>query len=82
MLAVVTLHFLGALAGIMMIIGTIAPAFLGPGVYISTACYLVGVSYIAVSRDLKVIESTQRTPYSNTLVRHSQVSLPFVRTAR
>lgn len=61
-LAVATLHFLGALAGIIILIAIITPAFLGPGVFISVAYYLIGVIYITASRYLKVIESTQRTP--------------------
>ena len=61
-MAVATSHFLVALAGIIVLIVVITPACLGPGIFISIGYYLIGVTYITAARDLKQIESTQRSP--------------------
>ena len=77
-LAVATLHFLVALAGIIILIAVITPAFLGPGTFISIGYYLIGVTYMTAARDLKQIESTQRSP----LLQHLSETLSGITTIR
>ena len=66
-LAVATLHFLVALFGIIILIATTTPAFIGPGLLVSMGYYLIGVAYIATSRDLQELEAYQRSPLSQHL---------------
>ncbi|KAL9098382.1 MAG: hypothetical protein Q9163_005950 [Psora crenata] len=77
-MAVATLHFLVALAGIIILIAVITPAFLGPGIFISIGYYLIGVTYMTAARDLKQIESTQRSP----LLQHLSETLSGITTIR
>ncbi|KAL9119448.1 MAG: hypothetical protein Q9187_004001 [Circinaria calcarea] len=77
-LIIATLHFLGALAGIVILIAMTTPSFLVPGVPISIAYYLIGAVYIVASRDLKEFESSQRAP----LFQHLGETLSGVTTIR
>ena len=61
-LAVATLHFLVALTGIIVLLVTTTPVFIAPGMLLSVGYYLIGAAYIATSRDLKELESDQRSP--------------------
>jgi ABC-type multidrug transport system fused ATPase/permease subunit len=61
-LALATLHFLVALFGIVVLIVITTPAFIVPGIVIGIAYYLTGAIYITGTRDIKQIDSAQRTP--------------------
>lgn len=78
MLIIATLHFLGALTGIILLIAITTPSFLGPGVLISIAYYFIGAVYIVASRDLNELESIERTPLSQ----HISETLSGIATIR
>ncbi|KAK3358571.1 P-loop containing nucleoside triphosphate hydrolase protein [Lasiosphaeria ovina] len=61
-LALATLHFIGALMGITILIIAITPQFLLPAVLISFIYYLIATIYITSSNDLKTLETTRRSP--------------------
>lgn len=77
-LIIATLHFLGALIGIIILIAMTTPSFLGPGVVISIAYYFIGAVYIVASRDLKELESIERAP----LFQHISETLSGITTIR
>ncbi|KAH9987847.1 P-loop containing nucleoside triphosphate hydrolase protein [Xylariaceae sp. FL0662B] len=61
-LAIATLHFVGVLAGMIILLVVITPAFILPGIVICAVYYLIAVIYITGSRDLKDMESNRRSP--------------------
>jgi ABC-type multidrug transport system fused ATPase/permease subunit len=66
-----TIHFVGSVICILVLIAIITPAFIFAGVFISLIYFVIGKLYINSSRDLKRIESVQRSPlyqhFSETL---------------
>ena len=63
--APITIGFLGCLASIVsivMLISIITPGFLIAGVFITILYFAIGAFYIRSSRDLKRLESVQRSP--------------------
>lgn len=77
-LVIATLHFLGALTGIIILIAMTTPSFLGPGVAISIGYYFIGAVYVSASRDLKELESIERAPLSQ----HISETLSGITTIR
>ncbi|KAL9054752.1 MAG: hypothetical protein Q9162_003950 [Coniocarpon cinnabarinum] len=60
--AVGVVHCLASIITIVILISVITPGFLIAGVFISVLYFLIGRFYINASRDLKRIESVQRSP--------------------
>jgi len=60
--AVGVVHCLFSILTIVVLISVITPAFLIAGVFISILYFLIGKVYISSSRDLKRLESVQRSP--------------------
>ncbi|KAI9711688.1 MAG: hypothetical protein M1828_001799 [Chrysothrix sp. TS-e1954] len=60
--AIGVIHCLAAIVTIVILISVITPGFLVAGVFISVLYYLIGMFYINSSRDLKRLESVQRSP--------------------
>ena len=60
--AVGVVHCFASVVTIIILISVITPGFLVAGVFISVLYSLIGKFYIRSSRDLKRIESTQRSP--------------------
>lgn len=60
--AVGVIHCLASIVTIVVLISVITPAFLIAGFFISILYFLIGMLYINSSRDLKRIESVQRSP--------------------
>ncbi|KAI9890890.1 MAG: hypothetical protein M1814_003529 [Vezdaea aestivalis] len=60
--AIGTLHCFASVVTIVILISAITPAFLIPGFFITILYFLIGKFYIRSSRDLKRIESVQRSP--------------------
>lgn len=56
------LHCLVSIVAIVVLISVITPAFLIAGIIISGLYFLIGMYYICAYRDLKRLESTQRSP--------------------
>lgn len=76
--AIGLLHSAAAVVTIVVLISTITPAFLIPGVFIAAIYVLTGMLYIQASRDLKRLESVQRSP----LFQHFGETLSGVVTIR
>jgi ABC-type multidrug transport system fused ATPase/permease subunit len=60
--AVGVVHCLASILTIIVLISAITPGFLIPGIFISILYFLIGKFYINSSRDLKRLESIQRSP--------------------
>jgi len=60
--AVGVVHCLASVITIVVLITVILPGFLIPGIFISGLYFLIGRFYISSSRDLKRLESVQRSP--------------------
>ncbi|KAF2128447.1 hypothetical protein P153DRAFT_318274 [Dothidotthia symphoricarpi CBS 119687] len=60
--AVGVVHCMASILTIVVLISVITPAFLIAGVFISVLYFLIGRFYINSSRDLKRLESVQRSP--------------------
>ncbi|KAI9837506.1 MAG: hypothetical protein M1819_007156 [Sarea resinae] len=60
--AVGMLHCLASVITIVILISVITPGFLIAGVFISAMYFFIGQFYINTSRDLKRLESVQRSP--------------------
>ena len=60
--AVGVVHCLASIVTIVILISVITPAFLIAGVFITILYFLIGMFYINSSRDLKRLESVQRSP--------------------
>ncbi|KAF2457222.1 ABC transporter type 1, transmembrane domain-containing protein [Lineolata rhizophorae] len=60
--AVGVVHCLASIVTIVVLISVITPGFLIAGVFISILYFLIGKFYINSSRDLKRLESVQRSP--------------------
>lgn len=60
--AVGVVHCLASILTIIVLISVITPGFLIPGIFISILYFLIGKFYINSSRDLKRLESIQRSP--------------------
>lgn len=60
--AVGVVHCLFSILTIVILISVITPAFLIAGVFISILYFIIGRVYISASRDLKRLESVQRSP--------------------
>ncbi|KAH0609923.1 uncharacterized protein H6S33_012469 [Morchella sextelata] len=71
-------HSLASVIAIVILISVITPGFLGAGVIISMLYWLIGAFYLRASRDLKRIESIQRSP----LYQHFGETLTGVATIR
>lgn len=71
-------HSLGSVIAIVILISVITPGFLGAGVVISVLYWLIGAFYLRASRDLKRLESIQRSP----LYQHFGETLTGVSTIR
>ncbi|KAK4249370.1 putative ATP-dependent bile acid permease [Corynascus novoguineensis] len=61
-LAIATLHFVGALIATTVLIIVITPQFFLPAIFISLVYYFIAKVYISSSSDLKTLESTRHTP--------------------
>jgi len=61
-MALGTIHFVGSVICILILIAIITPAFIIASVFISLIYFIIGKLYINSSRDLKRIESIQRSP--------------------
>lgn len=61
-LAIATLHFVGALIATTVLIIVITPQFFLPAILISLVYYFIAKVYISSSSDLKALESTRHTP--------------------
>lgn len=61
-MALGTIHFVGQIISIIILIAIITPAFLIAGMVISAMYFIIGKLYINSSRDLKRLESLQRSP--------------------
>lgn len=72
------LHSLGSVIAIVVLITVITPGFLLAGIIISALYWLIGAFYLRASRDLKRIESIQRSP----LYQHFGETLNGVSTIR
>ncbi|KAI1119847.1 P-loop containing nucleoside triphosphate hydrolase protein [Nemania abortiva] len=77
-LAIATLHFAGALAGITILIAITTPAFVIPGAFILAGYFIIGNFYVAASRELKTLESDRRSP----LFQHLGESVSGILTIR
>lgn len=60
--AVGVVHCLASIITIVILISVITPGFLIAGIFISILYFLIGKFYINSSRDLKRLESVQRSP--------------------
>ena len=60
--AVGVVHCLASIVTIVVLISVITPGFLIAGFFITILYYLIGRFYISSSRDLKRLESVQRSP--------------------
>ncbi|KAF1346461.1 hypothetical protein BDV97DRAFT_400391 [Delphinella strobiligena] len=60
--AVGVVHCMASIITIVILISAITPAFLIAGVFITILYFLIGMFYINSSRDLKRLESVQRSP--------------------
>lgn len=60
--AIGVVHCLASIITVVILISVIIPAFLIAGVFISALFFLIGMFYINSSRDLKRLESVQRSP--------------------
>lgn len=76
--AVGLLHSAASVVTIVVLISAITPGFLIPGVFIAAIYVLTGMLYIQSSRDLKRLESIQRSP----LFQHFGETLSGVVTIR
>ncbi|KAK5089910.1 Transporter of the ATP-binding cassette (ABC) [Lithohypha guttulata] len=76
--AIGLLHSAASVVTIVVLITTITPGFLIPGVFIALIYILTGMFYIKASRDLKRLESVQRSP----LFQHFGETLSGVVTIR
>ena len=72
------IHSLGSVVAIVILISVITPGFLFAGVLITFLYTLIGVFYLRASRDLKRIESIQRSP----LYQHFGETLSGISTIR
>jgi ABC-type multidrug transport system fused ATPase/permease subunit len=72
------IHSLGSVIAIVILISIITPGFLAAGVLITGLYVLIGVIYLRASRDLKRIESIQRSP----LYQHFGETLSGISTIR
>ena len=76
--AIGLLHSAASVVTIVALITTITPGFLIPGIFITIIYVLTGMFYIRSSRDLKRLESVQRSP----LFQHFGETLSGVVTIR
>ncbi|KAK5951408.1 Transporter of the ATP-binding cassette (ABC) [Knufia fluminis] len=76
--AIGLLHSAASVVTIVVLITTITPGFLIPGIFITAIYVLTGMFYIRSSRDLKRLESVQRSP----LFQHFGETLSGVVTIR
>lgn len=60
--AIGVVHCLASIITVVVLISVIIPAFLIAGIFISALFFLIGMFYINSSRDLKRLESVQRSP--------------------
>ncbi|KAF2143052.1 uncharacterized protein K452DRAFT_225934 [Aplosporella prunicola CBS 121167] len=60
--AIGVVHCLASIITVVVLISVIIPAFLIAGAFISVLFFLIGMFYINSSRDLKRLESVQRSP--------------------
>ncbi|KAK5170833.1 hypothetical protein LTR04_003092 [Oleoguttula sp. CCFEE 6159] len=60
--AVGVIHCMASILTVVVLISVITPGFLIAGVFISALYFIIGKFYINSSRDLKRLESVQRTP--------------------
>lgn len=60
--AIGVVHCLFSIVTIVVLISVITPGFLIAGIFISVLYYLIGMFYINSSRDLKRLESVQKSP--------------------
>ncbi|KAF8533369.1 P-loop containing nucleoside triphosphate hydrolase protein [Trichophaea hybrida] len=72
------IHSLGSVIAIVILISIITPGFLAAGVLITGLYVLIGIFYLRASRDLKRIESIQRSP----LYQHFGETLSGISTIR
>lgn len=72
------LHSFATVVAIIILITVITPGFIGAGVLITCLYWLIGAFYLKASRDLKRIESVQRSP----LYQHFGETLAGVSTIR
>lgn len=72
------IHSLGSVVAIVILITVITPGFLGAGIFITGLYVLIGAFYLRASRDLKRIESVQRSP----LYQHFGETLSGIPTIR
>ncbi|KAK6541507.1 hypothetical protein TWF694_007315 [Orbilia ellipsospora] len=73
-----TIHSLAYVMTIIVLITAITPGFLIAGIAITTIYYLIGSFYLRASRDLKRLESVQRSP----LYQHFGETLAGITTIR
>lgn len=71
-------HSLASVVAIVILISAITPGFLGAGLAITCLYWLIGAFYLRASRDLKRLESIQRSP----LYQHFGETLTGVSTIR
>ncbi|KAK7532705.1 ATP-dependent bile acid permease-like protein [Phyllosticta citricarpa] len=60
--AIGVVHCLASIITVVVLISVIIPAFLLAGIFITALFFLIGMFYINSSRDLKRLESVQRSP--------------------
>lgn len=72
------IHSLASVIGIVILISIVTPGFLMAGIFITCIYWLIGAFYLRASRDLKRIESVQRSP----LYQHFGETLAGVSTIR
>ncbi|KAI5791332.1 P-loop containing nucleoside triphosphate hydrolase protein [Pyronema domesticum] len=72
------IHSLGSVIAIVILITIITPGFLFAGLFITFLYVLIGIFYLRASRDLKRIESIQRSP----LYQHFGETLSGIPTIR
>ncbi|KAF3925946.1 hypothetical protein ABW20_dc0106339 [Dactylellina cionopaga] len=72
------IHCLASVVAIVVLISAITPGFLIAGILISIVYWLIGTFYLRASRDLKRLESIQRSP----LYQHFGETLAGITTIR
>jgi len=72
------IHSFATVMAIVILITVITPGFIVPGIFILALYYLIGTFYVRASRDLKRLESIQRSP----LYQHFGETLAGVATIR
>ena len=72
-----TIHFVGLIVCIIVLIAAITPLFLTPGLLISVVYITIGGLYLSSSRELKRVETSQHDPLHescNDVMRGSSIS--------